>query len=68
MERFPAPGQPPVLQEPIHVDVGEQWARDAALGRAASASAQLKPMVVHIDFALAPCRRSAVAAWLRLLK
>src|SRR5258708_9589933 len=35
MERFPAPGQPPVLQEPIHVDVGEQWARDAALGRAA---------------------------------
>jgi hypothetical protein len=34
-ERFPAPGQPPVLQEPIHVDVGEQWARDAALGRAA---------------------------------
>src|SRR6266487_3676819 len=34
-ERFPALGQPPVLQEPIHVDVGEQWARDAALWRAA---------------------------------
>ena len=23
-ERFPASGQPPVLQEPVHVDVGEQ--------------------------------------------
>src|SRR5262245_38927352 len=34
-ECFPAPGQPPVLQEPVHVDVGEQWTRDAALGRAA---------------------------------
>jgi hypothetical protein len=31
----PPPGQPPVLQEPVHIDVGEQWARDAALGRAA---------------------------------
>jgi hypothetical protein len=26
-ERFPARGQPPVLQEPVHIDVGEQWAR-----------------------------------------
>src|SRR5262245_40002239 len=34
-ERLPAPGQPPILQEPVHVDVGEQWARDAALRRAA---------------------------------
>src|SRR5262249_58849768 len=34
-ERLPAPGQPPILQEPVHVDVGEQWARDAALTRAA---------------------------------
>src|SRR5262249_39841761 len=37
-ERFPAPGQPPVLQEPVHVDVGKQWARDAALRRAARAA------------------------------
>jgi hypothetical protein len=34
-ERLPAPGQPPILQEPIHVDVGQQWAHDAALWRAA---------------------------------
>src|SRR6202162_2574673 len=34
-KRLPAPGQPPILQEPIHVDVGEQWAHDAALWRAA---------------------------------
>ena len=34
-KRFPARGQPPILQEPIHVDVGKQWARDAALRRAA---------------------------------
>src|SRR5262249_44478395 len=25
----------PVLQEPVHVDVGQQWARHATLGRAA---------------------------------
>ena len=30
-ERFAAFGQPPILQEPVHVDVGEQRARDAAL-------------------------------------
>ena len=24
-----------MLQEPVHIDGGEQWARDAALGRAA---------------------------------
>ena len=35
MERYPASGQPPVLQEPVHVDVGEHRARDAALRRAA---------------------------------
>ena len=35
MERFAASGQTPVLQEPVHVDVGQQRARDAALRRAA---------------------------------
>src|ERR1700752_145299 len=34
-ERFPTPRQPPMLQEPIHVDVGKQWARNAPLRRAA---------------------------------
>src|SRR6202048_464625 len=34
-KRFSPSGQPPVLQESVHVDVGEQWARDAALRRAA---------------------------------
>ena len=27
LERFAASGQPPVLQEPVHVDVGQQRAR-----------------------------------------
>jgi hypothetical protein len=31
----PAVSATPVLQEPVHVDVGRQWARDAALRRAA---------------------------------
>jgi hypothetical protein len=35
IELVPAPGPPPILQEPVHVDVGEQWARDTALRRAA---------------------------------
>jgi len=26
-ERFPTPCQSPMLQEPIHIDVGKQWAR-----------------------------------------
>ena len=34
-ERFAASALTPMLQEPVHVDVGEQRARDAALRRAA---------------------------------
>ena len=34
-ERFAGAALTPVLQEPVHVDVGEQRARDAALRRAA---------------------------------
>ena len=34
-ERLAASGQPPMLQEPVHVDVGEQRTCDAALRRAA---------------------------------
>ena len=34
-ESFAAFGQPPVFQEPVHIDVGQQWTRDAALRRAA---------------------------------
>ena len=35
MERVAASGQTPMLQEPVHVDIGQQWTRDAALRRAA---------------------------------
>src|SRR5262245_64945849 len=34
-ERFTAAAETPVLQEPVHVDIGKQWARDATLRRAA---------------------------------
>src|SRR5688572_1185609 len=34
-KRFATSASTPVLQEPVHVDVGEQRARDAALWRAA---------------------------------
>src|SRR5271166_1671342 len=36
-ERFAASGETPMLQEAVHVDVGEQGARDPALRRAALA-------------------------------
>src|SRR5258708_4396064 len=35
MERVAASGQTPMLQEPVHVDIGQQWTCDAALRRAA---------------------------------
>src|SRR5215471_14244375 len=34
-EHFTTPGEPPMLQETVHIDVGKQWTRDAALRRAA---------------------------------
>ena len=51
-ERFAASGQTPVLQEPVHVDVGEQRARDAALRRAArvALAATDAPVPVAIPF------------------
>src|SRR5260370_19395777 len=41
--------------------------RGGGYGGAASASAQLKPMVVHIDFPLAPCTPTRVTPWLSSL-
>jgi hypothetical protein len=49
-ERFTACSKPPMFQETVHVDVGEQWACDAALRRAAGV-APTTP---------SPCR---IAAW-----
>jgi hypothetical protein len=51
-ERFAAFGQPPILQEPVHVDVGEQRARDAALRRATrvALAATHAPCSVSIPF------------------
>src|SRR5262249_57116298 len=34
LERVITSAQTPVLQETVHVDIGKQWARDAALRRA----------------------------------
>ena len=51
-ERCAAFGQPPILREPVHVDVGEQRARDAALRRAArvALAATHAPCSVSIPF------------------
>ncbi len=51
-ECFAASSHTPVLQEPVHVDVGEQRARDAALLRAAliALAADDSPLPVAIPF------------------
>jgi hypothetical protein len=38
VERVAASVRTPMLQEPVHVDVGQQWTYDAALRRAARVS------------------------------
>jgi hypothetical protein len=52
LERFVTSAQTPVLQEPVHVDVGKQWARDASLRRAAlvALAANDPPLPVAIPF------------------
>ena len=52
MECVVASGQTPMLQEPVHVDVGQQWTCDAALRRAArvSLAATHAPGSVHVPF------------------
>src|SRR5262249_22473450 len=51
-ERLATTASTPVLQEPVHVDMGEQWARDAALRRAALVllAANHPPLPVAIPF------------------
>src|SRR3984957_18532838 len=52
MERVATASQTPMLQEPVHVDVGQQWTRDAALRRAArvSLAATHAPGSVRVPF------------------
>ena len=51
-ERVAACSQTPMLQEPVHVDVGQQWTCDAALRRAArvSLAATHAPGFVRVPF------------------
>jgi hypothetical protein len=51
-ERFTASGEPPMLQEPVHVQVGQQRTDDTALWRAASApfASRQAPFSVSIPF------------------
>src|SRR6202011_2306200 len=50
--RFTACSEPPMFQETVHVDVGEQWACDAALRRAAGVALPTThaPLPVTIPF------------------
>jgi hypothetical protein len=51
-ECFATPGQSPVLEEPVHIDVGEKRACDTALRRAAciALAAYDAPFPVVIPF------------------
>ena len=51
-ERFTASGEPPILQEPVHVQVGQQRTDDTALRRAAPApfASSQAPFSVSIPF------------------
>src|SRR6202051_2011327 len=52
MERVAASGQTPMLQEPVHVDVGQQWTCDAALRLAprVSVAAAHVPGSIRVPF------------------
>src|SRR5215510_5191028 len=52
LERLITSAQTPVLQETVHVDIGKQWARDAALRRATLVplAANNAPLPVAIPF------------------
>ena len=52
LERVATASQTPMLQEPVHVDVGQQWTRDAASRRAArvSLAATLAPGSIRVPF------------------
>ena len=52
VKRVAASGRTPMLQEPVHVDVGQQWTYDAALRRGArvSLAATHAPGFVRVPF------------------